>query len=139
MNWSAIAASAMLMPPEAEPVMPASAVTVTASFKADWGSPRARCDDKEAWQRRDHAAEAVFGGGVHRRRSEPATAAFVPSANRFFTVLKAKTQHGQDADQQGALDRPDRRDGGDLRDERLRHPRKRDLVRGAVILWRSER
>ena len=37
MKVSAIAASAMLMPPEAEPVMPASAVTVIASFTSGSG------------------------------------------------------------------------------------------------------
>ena len=37
MKVSAIAASAMLMPPEAEPVMPASEVTVTASLTSGSG------------------------------------------------------------------------------------------------------
>src|SRR6478736_5679321 len=37
MNSSDIAARAMLMPPEAEPVMPASTVTVTASLTSGLG------------------------------------------------------------------------------------------------------
>ena len=37
MNVSAMAASAMLMPPEADPVMPASEVTVTASLTSGSG------------------------------------------------------------------------------------------------------
>ena len=37
MNVSAIAASAMLMPPDADPVMPASAVTVIASLTSGLG------------------------------------------------------------------------------------------------------
>ena len=37
MNWPDRAASAMLMPPEAEPVMPARVVTVTASLTSGFG------------------------------------------------------------------------------------------------------
>ena len=74
MNCSAIAASAMLMPPDAEPVMPASAVTVIGLVDQRVRDRAAahRAIDQEAGQRGDHRAEAVFRGRVHRRQQRAA-------------------------------------------------------------------
>ena len=68
MKVSAIAASAMLMPPDAEPVMPASALTRDRFVHQRIRNRLQRVgDDQEARQRGDHAAEAVFRRRVHRR------------------------------------------------------------------------
>ena len=68
MNSFDIAASAIDMPPEAEPVMPASEVTVIASCTSGLGIAAERvANGEEARQRGDDAAEAVFRRRVHRR------------------------------------------------------------------------
>jgi hypothetical protein len=106
MNWSDMAASAMLMPPEAEPVMPASEVT-----------------DRRIHQRVGHAAQRL----AHHRKpgsaaitppkpyseavfmaasSAPPTAALVPSA-KLADAAEGGGHGQQDAQQQRALHRPD--------------------------------
>jgi hypothetical protein len=92
LNSSAMAASAMLMPPEAEPVMPASVVTVIASLTSGFGiarSPSAmtRKPGRAAITPPKPYSDAVFMAAS----SEPLTAARVPSAKRWLTGLKAKT------------------------------------------------
>ena len=51
-------------------------------------------------------SEAVFIDAS----SAPPMAALLPSANLAITGLPREDQHGEDADQQRAFDRPDRRD-----------------------------
>ena len=64
-----MAASAMLMPPDAEPVMPASELTETAAFTSGFGMPfSASLTTMKPGSARDHAAEAVLGRGVHGRQ-----------------------------------------------------------------------
>lgn len=65
MNWSAMAPSAMLMPPEADPVMPASAVTEIASLTRGFGiafrpSATVRKPAREAMTAPKPYSEAVF-------------------------------------------------------------------------------
>ena len=116
MKVSAIAASAMLMPPEAEPVMPASTVTVIASLTSGLGIARsALATTQEARQARRS-----------RRRSRTPTRCSSPPAmappiaglaalgEAPLTPASRRTQHGEDADQQRAFDRPDRRELGDF-------------------------
>ncbi len=68
-----IAASAIDMPPEAEPVMPASEVTVIASLTSGLGmAVSASRMARKPGKRRDHAAKAVFRRGVHRRQQRAA-------------------------------------------------------------------
>ncbi len=85
-----MAASAMLMPPDAEPVMPASAVTVTASLTSGLGIDLQRIGDQpETGQGGDHRAEAVFGSRVHRGQQRAADRRLLPSANRSRTGRQA--------------------------------------------------
>ena len=91
MNASDIAASAMLRPPEAEPVMPASVVTVIASFTSGLGiafraSATTMKPGSAAMTPPKPYSDAVF----IEASSEPATAALVPSANLAMTGLNAK-------------------------------------------------
>ncbi len=86
-----IAASAMLRPPEAEPVMPASAVTVTASLISGLGmaarvSRMARKPGRAAMTAPKPYSEAVLRAASR----EPATAALLPSANPEATGFQAK-------------------------------------------------
>ena len=92
MKLSAIVASAMLMPPEAEPVMPASAVTVTASLTSTPGmafSPSAttRKPGSAAITPPKPYSDAVLIDAS----SAPATAALLPSAKRSLSAPKANT------------------------------------------------
>jgi hypothetical protein len=52
--------------------------------------------------------------------SAPATAALLPSAKRSLSARKANDHHRQDAEEQRAFHRPDRRHRGHLGDHRLR-------------------
>src|SRR6478735_4550319 len=90
MNVSAIAASAMLMPPEADPVMPASALMLTASLMSGLGI----CLSESAINRKPGSAaitapnpysDAVFIDAS----SDPETADLVPSANFALTGFQA--------------------------------------------------
>ena len=84
----------MLMPPEAEPVMPASAVTVTASLTSGLGIALQRVgDDQEAGQRGDHRAEAVFGRGVHRRQQRAADRRLAALGEACHHRLPRERQH----------------------------------------------
>jgi hypothetical protein len=83
MKLSAIVASAMPMPPDAEPVMPASAVTVIASFTNTLGialspSARTRNPGSAAMTPPKPYSDAVFVAA----RSAPAIAVLLPSAKR---------------------------------------------------------
>jgi len=87
-----MAASAMLMLPEAEPVMPASAVTVMASLTSGLGmafnaSATTMNPGNDAMTPPKPYSEAVF---IDASR-EPAIAALVPSANLAMTCLNANT------------------------------------------------
>src|SRR5205823_10842730 len=92
-NWSAMAASAMLMPPDADPVMPASVVTVMASLTSGFGIARnaSRITMKPgsaAMTAPKPYSDAVF----IEASSAPATADLLPSANFSATWRKAKTK-----------------------------------------------
>src|SRR5207253_6736102 len=92
MKVSDMAASAMLMPPEAEPVMPASVVTVIASLIRGFGialsaSATTTNPGNAAITPPNPYSEAVF----IEASSDPATAALVPSANFAITGLNANT------------------------------------------------
>ncbi len=89
MKVSDIAARAMLMPPDAEPVMPASRVTVIASLTSGLGmllsaSASTRKPGSEAITAPKPYSEAVFIAAS----SEPATALRVPSARRLRIAAK---------------------------------------------------
>ncbi|MCY1446485.1 hypothetical protein D9M71_630570 [compost metagenome] len=93
MNVSPMAARAMLMPPEAEPVMPASKVTVMASFTKGLGMPRkasasTRKPGSEAITAPKPYSEAVFMAAS----KAPPTALLVPSARRVRMAPKAHTR-----------------------------------------------
>ena len=123
MNWSDIAASAMLMPPDAEPVMPASAVTVIASLTSGLGiAVSASRITTKPGSSGDHPAEAVFRRGVHRRQQRAGDRRLGAFGESLAHRPPGEHQHGQDAQQQRALDRPDRGDRVTLRHERLRMP-----------------
>src|ERR1700736_1168584 len=90
MKVSDIAASAMLNPPDADPVIPASVVTVTASLTRGFGialnpSATTRKPGSDAITPPNPYSDAVF---IDASR-EPATAALVPSAKLIITVLNA--------------------------------------------------
>ncbi len=120
MNVSDIAASAMLMPPEAEPVMPASTVTLIASLMSGLGiALSASAISDEAGQQRDHAAEAVFGCGIERGQQGSGDRRLAAVGELREHRPPGEHEHGQDAEQQCAFDRPDRRHAGDLGDDRL--------------------
>src|SRR5687768_9328151 len=91
MKVSAIAANAMLMPPEAEPVMPASAVTATASLTSGFGiaasaSAITRKPGNAAITAPKPYSEAVF---IEASKAPP-IADFVPSAKLAITGFQAK-------------------------------------------------
>src|SRR5882757_6407562 len=91
MNVSAMAASAMLRPPDAEPVMPDRIVVVTASLMSGLGMDFralaiARKPGKAAMTAPKPYSEAVFIVA----KSEPAIADFEPSANFAATGFHAK-------------------------------------------------
>src|SRR5215831_15938992 len=91
MNCSDIAASAMLMPPDAEPVIPASVVTVIASLTSGFGIDLSASaitvnPGSDAITAPKPYSDAVFIDASN----DPATAAFVPSANFALTGLNAK-------------------------------------------------
>jgi hypothetical protein len=133
MKVSAIAASAMLMPPEAEPVMPASAVTVTASLTSGFGIAQRVGDDEEAGQGGDHRAEAVLGCGVHRSQQGAADGGLAAFGETRGHRLPGEQQHAGDADQQGAFHRPDRGHLGNfLHDRRGAADHRRHETRGSV-------
>src|SRR6476659_866795 len=82
LNSSDIAARAMLMPPEAEPVMPASTVTVTASLTSGLGialsaAETAAKPGNNAITPPNPYSDAVLSDASNA----PATAALLPSAN----------------------------------------------------------
>ena len=117
-----IAASAIDMPPDAEPVMPASEVTVTASRTSGLGiapsaSRMARKPGREAITPPKPYSVAVFIAAS----SAPATAALLPSAKVLDSGRKASRKTSDDADEQRALDRPDRADRLDRRRDRVVH------------------
>src|SRR5438128_385194 len=90
MNVSDMAASAILMPPEAEPVIPASTVTVIASLISGFGmalsaSATTINPGSAAITPPKPYSEAVF----IEASNDPATAALVPSAKRAMTGLNA--------------------------------------------------
>jgi hypothetical protein len=101
MKVSAMAASAMLMPPEAEPVMPANAVTVTASLTSGLGIASAlattRKPGRAAMTAPKPYSEAVF---IDASKAPP-MADLVPSANSQ-SPASTPTAARDDADQQGA-------------------------------------
>ncbi|MNH23466.1 hypothetical protein D3C79_833630 [compost metagenome] len=89
---SDIAARAMLMPPEAEPVMPASRVTVIASLTSGLGMARSasastRNPGSEAITAPKPYSEAVFIAAS----KAPLTALLLPSARRFLIAPKPAT------------------------------------------------
>ena len=91
MKVSAIAASAMLMPPDADPVMPASALMLTASLMSGLGivlsvSAMSRKPGSAAITPPKPYSDAVFIDAS----SEPATADLVPSANFDVTGFQAR-------------------------------------------------
>ncbi len=80
---SDIAAGGDAHPPEAEPVIPASTVTLIASFNSGLGMAASAFDSTgETRQGGDNRAEAILRGGVHRRENSPPTAVRLPSASR---------------------------------------------------------
>src|SRR3954467_3042220 len=90
MKVSAIAASAMLMPPDADPVMPASALMLTASLISGLGMASSVLaismnPGSAAITPPKPYSDAVFIDAS----SEPATAALVPSANFAVTGFHA--------------------------------------------------
>ena len=85
MNVSDRAAKAMLNPPEAEPVMPASVVVVIASLTSVPGMNFSIRQLPGTRQGRNDRAEAVFRGRIHRGQQVPETADLEPSANRCAT------------------------------------------------------
>src|SRR5262250_3362985 len=93
MNVSDIAASAMLMPPDADPVMPASTVTVTASLTSGLGIDlsTSAIDTKpgsSAITPPKPSSDAVLSDASNA----PATAALLPSANFGSTERHANTK-----------------------------------------------
>src|SRR5256885_8692029 len=91
-NVSAIAASAMLRPPDADPVMPASEVTVMASLISGWGMALSapattRKPGSAAMTAPKPYSEAVLADAS----SAPAMADFDPSANLAATGFQPKT------------------------------------------------
>ncbi|MNZ98760.1 hypothetical protein D3C78_1180600 [compost metagenome] len=90
-NDSDMAASAILMPPEAEPVMPASSVTLTASFTSGLGMVASAFDSTRnpgsaAITAPKPYSEAVFIAA----KIAPPTAVLLPSASRPRTLRKPK-------------------------------------------------
>ena len=131
MNVSDIAASAMLMPPEAEPVMPASTVTLMASLISGLGMALSA------------SAITVKPGSSAITPPKPySDAVFIDgqqgSGDRRLAAIGEPREHGppgehenrQYAEQQRAFHRPDRRHAGDLGDDGL--GAERDLMRRPI-------
>jgi hypothetical protein len=111
MKVSDIAASAMPMPPEAEPVMPASDGDGDRLVDQRIGNGAEGIGDhQEARQGGNDGAETVLGSGVHRRQQRAADRRLGAFGELGHTVCQAKTKTVSDAHQQRAFDRPD---GGD--------------------------
>ncbi len=113
-----MAASAMDMPPDAEPVMPASVVTVTASLTSGLGmalkaSLTTRKPGKAAMTAPKPYSEAVFIDG-QQSAADRRLAAF---GEGFLQLAEGEDEDGQNAGQQRAFHRPD---GADRRDRRRR-------------------
>ncbi|MNI68857.1 hypothetical protein D3C73_1245740 [compost metagenome] len=92
MKSLAMAASAMLIPPDAEPVMPASRVTVIASLTSGLGmllsqSAKTRKPGKEAITAPNPYSDAVFIAASN----EPPTALLLPSASLPRIAWKPNT------------------------------------------------
>ena len=86
MNWSAIAASAMLMPPEADPVMPARTVTLIASLTSGFGIARSASRITRKPGSAAITAPKPYSAAVFIEASRaPPTAALEPSAKRRAT------------------------------------------------------
>src|SRR5690606_3004875 len=93
MKVSAIAASAMLMPPEAEPVIPASAVTVTASLTSGSGmAPSALATTRKPGSAAITAPKPYSEAVFIEASSAPPMADFVPSAKLAITGFQANTR-----------------------------------------------
>ena len=86
MKVSAIAASAMLMPPDAEPVMPASAVTVIASLTSGSGWLSALATTRKPGSAAITAPKPYSDAVFIDASSAPPMADFVPSAKLAITA-----------------------------------------------------
>ena len=112
---SAIAASAILKPPEAEPVIPAKAVTVTASFTSGFGiEPRAFATTKNPGSAAITAPKPYSDAVFIEASNAPLTAGLVLSANCAATLRQANNNTETMPKNQRALDRPNRGNFGDL-------------------------
>ena len=121
MKLSAIVARAMLMPPEADPVMPASAVTVTASLTSTPGiafSPSAttRKPGSAAMTAPKPYSDAVLVAAS----SAPRDRGLASLGEALLERPEGEHHDGEDAEQERAFHRPDRRHRGHLGDHRLR-------------------
>src|SRR3954447_5597785 len=91
MNSPDIAARAMLMPPEAEPVMPASTVTVTASLTSGLGIALSAAETAAKPGNSAITPPNPYSDAVLSDASKaPATAALLPSGNFASTGRQAK-------------------------------------------------
>ncbi len=91
MKLSAMAASAMLMPPEAEPVMPAMAVTETASLTSGLGmEPSALATTRKPGRAAITAPKPYSEAVFIEASMAPPMADLVPSANEATTGFQAK-------------------------------------------------
>ena len=118
----------MLKPPDADPVMPASVVTVIASLTSGLGIAFERVgDNQESRQRRDDGTEPVFRCRVHRRQQSPGDRRF-----RSFREIGAdgppcKNQNGDNTEHERAFDGPDACERRDVGRNRLAARRQRDV------------
>src|SRR5208282_3068434 len=108
MNSFAIAASAIDMPPEAEPVMPASEVTVTASRTSGLGmapsvSRIARKPGSEAITPPKPYSDAVF---IAASRA-PGDRRLAALGESLGERAEGEQEHDEDAGEQRAFNRPD--------------------------------
>ena len=120
------------MPPDAEPVMPASDVTVMASLTSGLGmdfsaSLMTRKPGRAAITPPKPYSEAVFIAASNA----PLTAALLPSANGRTQLAGRRRQNGEDAREQRAFHRPDRLDPGNRRGDRA-GPAQRQIVARAI-------
>ena len=118
MNVSDIAASAMLMPPEADPVMPASIVTVIASLTSGLGMAlSASVISEESRQRRDDGAENRIRTRYSSRRA--ARRRSRPCCRPRTCAITGRQANASTAGFRAAAPphRPDRGDGRELRDD----------------------
>jgi hypothetical protein len=93
MNSSDFAARAMLMPPEAEPVMPASTVTVTALLTSGLGIARSAAETAAKPAYSAITPPNPYSDAVLSDASKaPATAALLPSANLASTGRQSTLQ-----------------------------------------------